>query len=294
MNRLFLTLSFAAIAIVGFCGQALADTIPYSYNPAVPIFNYHFPDSSSNLSTGTVTDLSTAGHNALPNNFTNWGLSTNVPIVGGNPLPGYSMDCGIYGDGKGLITNDLKLLTTQAVADYGGFVFDVWFYPTAYSTGSITNGILSYAGTETIRLGNSGYIQFNISNNITGAYLIQTSSAVTLNTWYHVVGIFDTKGNKVETGTMANGKPGTYVKGDLSLYVNDTLIGKITNTKKDSQGDDLNRPFGVGRYSHATTYDFSGLIYNPKVSFLIPEPSTLALLAGGLVGLLCYAWRKRR
>ena len=26
----------------------------------------------------------------------------------------------------------------------------------------------------------------------------------------------------------------------------------------------------------------------------IPEPSTLALLATGLVGLLCYAWRKRR
>ncbi|MCG2685700.1 MAG: PEP-CTERM sorting domain-containing protein [Planctomycetales bacterium] len=26
----------------------------------------------------------------------------------------------------------------------------------------------------------------------------------------------------------------------------------------------------------------------------IPEPSTLALLAAGLLGLLCYAWRKRR
>ena len=25
-----------------------------------------------------------------------------------------------------------------------------------------------------------------------------------------------------------------------------------------------------------------------------PEPSTLVLLASGLIGLLCYAWRKRR
>ena len=25
-----------------------------------------------------------------------------------------------------------------------------------------------------------------------------------------------------------------------------------------------------------------------------PEPGTLALLAAGLAGLLCYAWRKRR
>ena len=26
----------------------------------------------------------------------------------------------------------------------------------------------------------------------------------------------------------------------------------------------------------------------------VPEPGTLALLAAGLVGLLCYAWRKRK
>ena len=27
---------------------------------------------------------------------------------------------------------------------------------------------------------------------------------------------------------------------------------------------------------------------------VIPEPGTLALLATGLIGLLCYAWRKRK
>ena len=33
---------------------------------------------------------------------------------------------------------------------------------------------------------------------------------------------------------------------------------------------------------------------NVRISTAVPEPSSLALLAAGLVGLLCCAWRKRK
>jgi hypothetical protein len=40
--------------------------------------------------------------------------------------------------------------------------------------------------------------------------------------------------------------------------------------------------------------DISGVQFQGDFTTGIPEPSTLFLVASGLVGLLCYAWRKRR
>ncbi len=51
----------------------------------------------------------------------------------------------------------------------------------------------------------------------------------------------------------------------------------------------------IGYISFGTDSSTTGYIKNFQLSVdVVPEPSSLALLAGGLFGLLCYAWRKRR
>jgi hypothetical protein len=52
--------------------------------------------------------------------------------------------------------------------------------------------------------------------------------------------------------------------------------------------------FGPGFYNSAAGYSAGVAADLNYVPYVVPEPSTLALLAAGLAGLLCYAWRKRR
>lgn len=299
MNRMFLNAGVAAtIVLLSFYGHLAADTIP-TYNPALPVFEYNFPASSGNLSAGPVVDLSSAGHNATTQAFTTTGLSSNVPS---SAAPGnHSMDCGSgTTDKMGLLTNERLLLNTQAVADNGGFVMEAWVYPTLASQ---TGFIISYAGTEGIKIV-SGKAYVNVSNSSQYNYSITDSAALSLNEWHHIVGVFDTLGNDAVVGQQANHTESLIVEGTLALYVDGELVDERTNSMKDSQGDSLDldgtigRPISIGVHANnpSSSSVFSGLIYNPKVSFLgqVPEPSTFALLGMGLFGLLAYAWRKRR
>jgi probable HAF family extracellular repeat protein len=86
----------------------------------------------------------------------------------------------------------------------------------------------------------------------------------------------------VQHAALYTGLPG---KGGAWVDLN-TLIDP-------SLGWTLTHALGINDSGQITGYGTLGGV-NHSFILTIPEPSTLALLAGGLVGLLCYAWRKRK
>ena len=84
----------------------------------------------------------------------------------------------------------------------------------------------------------------------------------------------------------------------LKLYRGETLVSAYSPPPYggDNQGA---APSSFGNYyfnigcRQAGSMGFTGYIDNMTIES-IPEPGTLALVTTGMLGLLCYAWRKRR
>ena len=76
--------------------------------------------------------------------------------------------------------------------------------------------------------------------------------------------------------------------GTLSLSFDGGPVGLATYNVKGNWAGDTELYFGdaTGGSAHAETWDSWSLT-------TLPEPSTLVLLVTGLLGLVCYAWRKR-
>ncbi|MGH7943306.1 MAG: PEP-CTERM sorting domain-containing protein [Limisphaerales bacterium] len=254
----------------------------------VPIFEANFPTSWSGTGT-TVTDLSGAGNTGFQSGTATY-VTTAVPpgAAAGTGSMALSGAGGIKVTGP---TGQTALLNNAAVADAGGFIYNIDFLWNGGTTSYGTQKLIDYAGTESLELDNltantSATLDMEFADD-SGTETEPVSTTIAPNTWYDVTMEFNTQGNSLSSSGD--------ISGIANLYVNGNLMDSAAATKGTS-GDSLGRPIAIGELAYGHTTSIVGLdgdIYSASVE-LVPEPSSLALgLLGGL-GVLGMRWKARR
>lgn len=256
----------------------------------IPIFEANFPASWSGTST-TVTDQSGAGDTGFQSGTATYStLAADLP-AGAAAGTGSMVLAGGGGIKVTGPTGQTALLNNQAIADAGGFIYNIDFMWNGETTTYGTQKLIDYAGTESLELDSitantSATLDMQFADD-TGTESTPVSTTIAPNTWYNVTMEFNTTGNSL-TGTGD-------ISGIASLLVNGNLVDSASATKG-TDGDSLNRPIAIGELAYGHTTSIVGLdgdIYSASVE-LVPEPSSLALGILGGLGVLGMRWKARR
>lgn len=197
-------------------------------------------------------------------------------------------------DGKGtagVSSAGTQELANSLIAGAGGFTMESWF---KWKGGGTVNSIIDYAGTEKLvidtREGAGNEVRMRVNSDATLDSVIGTVDA---NQWHYAAAVFDTLGNPVDGGSIT---------GKFDLYFDGSLVQTTADVTISEFGDTLDRNIGTAKHPQGFESDFfDGLVYEPRVSlgaleqsellYVVPEPSSVVLLALGFAAML---WRRRR
>ncbi len=328
LRKNFVLVSVVAVAVFGALQtRAIANPVPVDFwglHDATVSSGSTCVDSGSNgynatykTASGTLTSVTGYAGPFLTGGSLPW--SGNAVLCNGNGLGGSS-------DPGGYAEYTYSTTTRAGMYVYPNSTIECFF--NLGGTNTAENDIYTESAAYSVVGSNGPYFGFGYRNG--GVYinagtlwgagnLCFSTYAPVANQWYYAAATISTNSatytttmnvyvyNESANGSLSGWYSGTSATGPSGANTPATItdVGSIS-TPEWSTGTSSQGTIGSGR-NDGTRNEFQGdvedlAIYNTVLSVsqmqadagITPEPSTLVLLAAGLAGLLCYAWRKRR
>lgn len=135
---------------------------------------------------------------------------------------------------------------------------------------------------------------------------ITSTEAITTGAWHHIVGVLDSsknmkvyidgqlKASGAHTYSTWNAPDANVPMAIGTLFPYGSPIGWMLDWEGNSGFSLKGKIDDVQIYTDALSGEQVSYLYNHPGTTLVPEPTSMALLLSGVLGLLAYAWRKRK